>query len=105
MIEDEEYNITFDFQDFFTDTKLTTKPRDNEDKLKIFNILKKIGSNFKTHNKGLNSARMKDTLYELSKGILYQIHPLKTNKNLMILKVKELEKLLSHATLSTFVLE
>ena len=39
MIKDEEYKITPGIQGFLTNTKLTTRPMDNEDQLKIFNSL------------------------------------------------------------------
>ena len=53
-IKDEEYNINPKIQACFTDTKLTTKPRDKEDKLSIFKIVEKTQFYSMTHNKGLN---------------------------------------------------
>ena len=43
---------------------------DNEDKLFIFNILKNVGYNDNIHKIGMNSARMKDALYNLPKEIV-----------------------------------
>ena len=39
----QEYDITLDIQICFTNTKQTTKNVNNEDKLSVFNILKKTG--------------------------------------------------------------
>ena len=55
---------------YFINTKLTTKPMDDEDKLTVFNILRNVGFYSMIHNKGLQSARMEDALYNLPKAIV-----------------------------------
>ena len=50
-IKDEEYDINPNIQAYFTNTKLTSKPTENEDKLTVFNVLEKIGFYSITHNK------------------------------------------------------
>ena len=40
---DEEYDINPIIQAFFTNTKLTTKTMDDENKITVFNILKNFG--------------------------------------------------------------
>ena len=67
--KDEEYDINPITLAYFTNTKLTTNPLDDEDKLTVFNILKNVGFYSMIHNKGLKSARMQDALYNLPKAI------------------------------------
>ena len=74
-----EYDITPDIQDFFTKTNLTNEPMNNAYKSKVFDIFEETGFFSITHNKGKNSARMKDASYELSKTIA-------TTRNLPISK-------------------
>ena len=66
-IKDREYDIKPSFQNYFTNTKLTTKNMDDEDKLTVHDILKNTGFYFLRHTKGLNSARMRDALSNLLK--------------------------------------
>ena len=68
-IKDQEYDIKPNIQNYFTNTNLTTKNMDIEDKLTMFNILENIGFYSMRHKKGLNSARMKDALYNLPNEI------------------------------------
>ena len=68
-IKDQEFDIKPNFQNYFTNTKLTTENMNNEDKLTIFNILENIGFYSMRHTKGLNSARMKDALNNLPREI------------------------------------
>ena len=68
-IKDREYDIKPIFQSYFTNTKLTTKNMDDDDKSTIYDILKNTGFSSMRHRKGLNSARMKDALYNLPKEI------------------------------------
>ena len=68
-IEDQEYDIKPNIQKYFTNTKLTTKNMDNEDKSTVYDILKNTGFYSMKHTKGLNSARMRDALYNLPKEI------------------------------------
>ena len=68
-INDEEYNIKPNIQNYFTKTYLTTKNMSNEDKLTIYNILKNLGFYSTHHVRGMNSFRMKDALYNLSKAV------------------------------------
>ena len=49
-IKDEEYDINANYQVYFSNTKLTTKHMDDEDKSTVFNILEKIGFYSMTHN-------------------------------------------------------
>ena len=64
-----EFDIKPNIQNCFTNTKLTTKNMDDEDKLTAYDILKKIGFYSMRHTKGLKSARMKDALINLPKEI------------------------------------
>ena len=64
-IKDKEFNIKPNIQAYFTNTKLTTKNMDNEDKSTVYDILKNLGFYTMMHTKGLNSARMQDALYNL----------------------------------------
>ena len=66
---DQEYDINPNIQKYFTNTKKTTKHMDNEDKLTVYNIPENIDFYSMRHTKGLNSARMKDALYNLPKEI------------------------------------
>ena len=64
---DKDYDITPTIQHFLTKTSLTTKPVNDRDKSTVFDIIEKTDFYFKTQNKGLNSARMEDGLWELPK--------------------------------------
>ena len=68
-INDEEYNIKPNIQNYFTKTYLTTKNMSNEDKSTIFDILKNIGFCSTHHVRGLRSFRMQDALYNLPKAV------------------------------------
>ena len=68
-IKGREYDIKPIIQTYFTNTKLTTKNMDDADKLTTYNILKNTGTFSMRHRKGLNSARMRDALYDLPKPI------------------------------------
>ena len=59
-IKDQEYDVKPNTQT--TNTKLTTKNMDDEDKSTVYDILKNTGFCFLKHTKGLNSARMRDNL-------------------------------------------
>ena len=61
-IKDEEFNIKPNIQEYFTNTTLTTKNMDNEDKSTVYDILKILGFFSTMHTRGLNSARMQDAL-------------------------------------------
>ena len=65
----QEYDIKPNIQNYFTNTNQTTKNMDDEDKLTIYDILKYLGFYSKKHTEGLNSARMKDALYNLPNEI------------------------------------
>ena len=67
--KDDEYDISPIIQAHFTKTKSTTKNMDNEDKLTVFNILKKVGFYSLKHNKGLKSGRRKDAICNLPQEI------------------------------------
>ena len=64
-----EFDIHPNIQNYFTNTKLTTKNMDNEDKLTVYDILENPGFYSMKHTKGLNSARMKDALNNLPREI------------------------------------
>ena len=68
-INNHEYDIKPNIQNYFTNTNQTTKYMDNEDKLTIYDILKNIGSYSMKHTKGLKSARMKDALINFPREI------------------------------------
>ena len=68
-IENHEYDIKPNIQKYFTNTRLTTRNMDDEDKSTVYDILKNTGFFSMKHTKGLNSARMKDALYNLQKEI------------------------------------
>ena len=68
-INDDEFNIKPNIQNYFTKTYLTTKNMSNEDKLTIYDILKNIGFYSTHHVRGLRSFRMQDALYTLPKEI------------------------------------
>ena len=67
-IKDQEYNITPNIQTYLTNTKLTTKNMDDEDKSIVYDILKNTGF-YSMKHKGLKSARMIDALYILPNEI------------------------------------
>ena len=68
-IKGKEFDIKPNIQKYFTNTKLTTKNMDDEDKLTVYDILKNTGFYSMKHTKGLKSARMIDALYNLQKEI------------------------------------
>ena len=68
-INNQEYDIKPNIQEYFTNTRLTTKPMNNEYKLTVFIILKNVGFYDNIPKIGFNSARMKDALYNLPKEI------------------------------------
>ena len=68
-IKKQEYDIKHNIQKYFTNTRLTTKIMDDEDKSTVYDILKNTGFYPMKHSKALNSARMKDALNNLPKEI------------------------------------
>ena len=74
-IKGQEYDIKPNIQTYFTNTKLTTKIMDDEDKSTVYDILKNTGFYSMKHTKGLSSGRMKDALYNLSKEIAKTRNP------------------------------
>ena len=66
-IKDLEYDIKPNIQKHFTNTNLTTKNMDDEDKLTVYDILKNTGFYSIKQTKGLKSVRMKDAFYNLPK--------------------------------------
>ena len=68
-IKGKEFDIKPNIQNYFTNTKLTTKNMDKEDKLIVYDILKNIGFYSMKHTEGLNSARMRDALHNLPNQI------------------------------------
>ena len=57
-INNQDFDIKPNIQNYFTNTKLTTKRMNNEDKLIIYDILKNVGFYSMHHVKGMKSARM-----------------------------------------------
>ena len=68
-INEKEYDIKPNIQNYFTNTRLTTKHMDNDDKSTVYDIIKDIGFYFLRHKKGKKSFRMKDALYNLPNEI------------------------------------
>ena len=77
-INEHEYDIKPNIQNYFTKTYLTTKNMSNEDKLTIYDILKDLGFYSKHHVRGLRSFRMQDALYNLPGEIAKIRNPLIT---------------------------
>ena len=67
--KDEEYNISPLIQEYCTNTKLTTKTMNDKDKSTVYYILRNTSFYSMRHNKGLNSARMKDASNNLPKPV------------------------------------
>ena len=67
--KNQEYDIKPNIQKHFTDTKLTTKNMDDEDKSTVYNTVKNTGFYSMRHIESLNTARKRDALYNLPKGI------------------------------------
>ena len=68
-IKDQEYDIKPNIQNYFTNTNLTTKRMNDEDKQTVYDILKNIGFYSIHHVKGMRSSRMQDALYNLPKVV------------------------------------
>ena len=68
-INDQDYDINPNIQNYFTKTYLTTKRMSNDDKLTIYDILKNIGFYSTHHVRGMKSFRMQDALYNLPKAV------------------------------------
>ena len=68
-IKDEEYDINPNLQAHFTNTRLTAKRMDDEDKITVFSILENVGFCSKIPKIRLISTRMKEALYNLPKAI------------------------------------
>ena len=68
-IKDQEYDIKPNIQEYFTNTKLTTKNMNDEDKSIIYDILKNIGFYSMRRKKGKQSARTIDARNNLPKEI------------------------------------
>ena len=75
-IKNQEYDLKPNVQKNFTYTKLTTKNTDDEDKSTVYDILKNTGFYSMKPTRGLNSARMKDVLYNLPREIAKIRNPL-----------------------------
>ena len=70
-----EYNITPSMQNYFINTRFTTKSLNINEKETVYEIPKIDGFYNTRHNKGLNSARMKDALHNLPKAIAKNRNP------------------------------
>ena len=68
-IKNQEYDIKTNIQNYFTNTGLTTKDMDDEDKSTVYDILKNTGFYSMRQTKGLKSARMRDALKNLPKEL------------------------------------
>ena len=64
-----EFDIKLNIQNYFTNTGLTTKRMNNEDKLIIYSILKNVGFYDNIPKIGLKSARLKDAIFNLPREI------------------------------------
>ena len=68
--DNHEYDIKPNIQEYFTNTKQTTKNMDDEDKIAIYDILTDLGFYSKRHAKGTsNSRRFKDAFHNLPNEI------------------------------------
>ena len=67
-VKNEEYDLSREIQKCFTDTKLTIKSLENNEKETVIDIIDNVGFYDMKHTKGLNSSRMKDALYCLPKA-------------------------------------
>ena len=72
----EEYDIFRNTQIYFINTNLTTSSLDNDEKETVIDILKNVGLFDMKHTKGLNSARIRDVLYNLPKTTTKILNPL-----------------------------
>ena len=61
-IKDQEYDIKPNIQTYFTNTKLTTKNMDDEDKSTVYDMMENTGLYSMEHTKSLNAAGMGDAL-------------------------------------------
>ena len=59
-INEKEYDIKPNIQNYFTNTRQTTQHMDNDDKSTVYDILKDIGFYSMRHKRGKKSFRMKD---------------------------------------------
>ena len=75
MIKNEEYDITSNIQNSFTNTKLTTKSFSYIEKETVFDTLNIVGFYDMKHTKQLNSTRMKNASYNLPKTITKNLNP------------------------------
>ena len=76
------YNFTLTIQNYFINTRSTTKSLYNIEKGTVLEILKDVGFYKTRHNSGLNSSRMRDALYILPKAIAkIRNRPLPTIEN------------------------
>ena len=69
IIKNQEFDITFDIQAYFTKTKLTTKFLDNIEKETVFDMLENVGIYDNIPKIGLKSLKMIDNLNILPKAI------------------------------------
>ena len=61
-VKNEDYDITPNFPKYFTNTKLSTKSLNNNEKETVFDILNNVGFLDMKYTEGLSSTRMKDAL-------------------------------------------
>ena len=66
-VKGKKFDIKPNIQNYFINTRLTTKRMDNEEKITIFNVLENVGFYDIIPKIGMKSARMQDALYNLPK--------------------------------------
>ena len=71
----QQYDLNPNIQENFTNTNLSTKNLNDEDKITIHNILKNTGFYSMKHKKGLKSVKLPDALHNLSKEIAKTRNP------------------------------
>ena len=75
-IKGKEFDIKPNIQNYFTNTRLTTKRMNDEDKSTVFDIFKNVGFYDNIPKIGMKSARMQDALYNLPQEIIKTQNPL-----------------------------
>ena len=70
-----DFDVTPNIQKFFTNTKLTTKSLDNNEKETVYNMLNSVGFYDIISTKGLKSAKMQVVIEVLPKVIQKNRHP------------------------------
>ena len=83
FVENKEYVLTPNIQKYFSNTKLTIKSLKKNEKEIVFDFLTNVGFYDVKHIKGLNSASIRNTSYNLPKTI----------KNILNLPLPQMENI------------